>query len=605
MLRRRTPLARAAGRLVLVALLAAAASGCGEPAESPPVLVYLVDTLRPDHLSVYGYPRATSPYLNVFAADAVVFENAYAPTSWTKPSTASLLTGLEPAHHGVTRSAHVVAPESRMLAERLAEVGYQTAAFSANPWILPEWGFAQGFDHFQSLGPMPGADVMVDAVLAQLAARTGAPFFYYVHAIDPHGPYRPPAHRKVPWLRTGTVAANPRDLGPDTPRALLEDTVSAYDAEIAFGDEHFGRLLRKLMEAGLYERALIVFTSDHGEQFVEHGLGGHGRTLFQEVVRVPLLVKFPGNRHGGRRVADTVSLIDVVPTVLAAVGQPIDERLDGIDLLAALDGADPVDPGRELFFDLDLLHGAGTRNRARGMLADGMKYLAMEVPAERRLLFDLGRDPGEQHDLSKQRPVLVARLAETLARHAAEGTEGFHLALVNGPERSPAPRRLRGRLRVEGGRITVLAPQHLEEGDRVEVSSDRKEIAFDVVLRNFPGTFEPVVWQVDEDWLRFEVKPSEARITLVELTAPGEDEPALHVGPDRRAVAARPYTFSLAERSLWTRSLSELIPAGSNARGAVAFGAYLVAMPPAVERSLGSLDSRERERLRALGYATE
>ncbi|NNL66168.1 MAG: sulfatase, partial [Myxococcales bacterium] len=359
------------------------------PAGRPPnVVVYLVDTLRADHLGVYGYERPTSPVLDRWAAQSVVFDRAYAPSSWTRPSVVSLLSGLDPIRHGVEDRLDVIPDDVRLLSEQLRSRGYATFAAVTNPNVLPEWGFGQGFDVFEDLDP-DGQGTRADAVsdwvvsrMPELAARQ--PFLLYLHLLDPHAPYEPPAPYDERFPRIPALPAN--------------HSIGRYDGEIAFVDAEFGRSLDALAERGLADDTLVIFLSDHGEELMDHGQLGHGATLFEEVVRVPLILRLPRGAHAGARVATRVSLIDVFPTVLGLLGLPPAPGLDGRDLSPLLDGrggsADLA--GRDLFLSL---YTTGTRsNLVRGVLSGEHKYLRRSRPEASEALFDLARDPEEYED---------------------------------------------------------------------------------------------------------------------------------------------------------------------------------------------------------------
>jgi arylsulfatase A-like enzyme len=240
------------GTALATALLLA--GGCSP--QPPNVVIYLVDTLRQDHLGLYGYECDTSPRLGEFAKDAVVYRAAYSPTSWTKPAVTSLLSGRYPSAHGAVKRDSTLDADVQLVGEYLREAGYQTAAFVTNPNVLPVWGFERGFDRFydiESVARSARADRVNEVVFEHLAQDPREPFLLYVHTRDPHKPYAPP----VPYARMWAGEGDAR--------------VAAYDGEIRFNDHHFGRLLDHLEAAGLYRDALIVFTSDHGEELGERG----------------------------------------------------------------------------------------------------------------------------------------------------------------------------------------------------------------------------------------------------------------------------------------------------------------------------------------------
>ncbi len=381
----------------------------GRPARL--AIIYLVDTLRADHTGVYGYSRNTTPELDAFARDAVVFERAIAHASWTKPSVASILTSRLPAQHRAVQLRDALDPSNRTVARRLAERGFSTGAAMANSVIYgAESAFDPGFESFVGLHTGDGrrsklvaADVVVDTALSFLRARRGLPTFLYVHTMDPHVPYAPPP----PFDRMFEPFPTPGHPGQD-PRTDYKEPldrermIAQYDGDVAFGDREFGRFLRELRAAGVYRDALIVFIADHGEEFLDHARWLHGRSLFDELIHIPLVVKFPGDAWAGRRVAEQVQGIDVVPTVLEALGEPLAADLGGIPLQRTIRGK--VAP-RLAFAEIS----------HRGFVAHGVrtekdKYIRRFSPEDDQLYFDLERDPGEHHNLAAEHPERVCLL---------------------------------------------------------------------------------------------------------------------------------------------------------------------------------------------------
>ncbi len=314
--------------------------------ERPNIIVVLVDTLRADNLGCYGYARKTSPNLDAFASRALLYENAIAPSSWTWPSTASVLTGQYPFHHGVLDSTHCTLPlEKTTFAEVCTEAGMKTAAFVSNLIISRSRNFDQGFVSFRSMNWATAKGVVNSFAQWIEKVRQGR-FMAYLHFIDPHSPYEPPdsyvarfsdpedGHR-LPESQFGKIRGqiNTRSREPTrADRLAVENALDRYDAEILFWDEHFGRLLKILETKGLLENTLIAVTSDHGEEFLEHGYIGHGLTLFDTSLRVPLIIGGPGIRPGRSR--DQVELISLMPTLLQIANiDPGKAVFDGPSLL--------------------------------------------------------------------------------------------------------------------------------------------------------------------------------------------------------------------------------------------------------------------------------
>jgi len=397
----------AAGELALLrpTLLVPAAAPSDEPATPlpatppPDIFVYLVDTLRADHLGAYGYDRATSPRLDAFAADAVLFERPIAQSPWTRPSVVSIFTGVTPRAHRVNRRADALAPALTTLAEQLRAAGYQTAAIVTNVNVGSVFGLDQGFDTFVEWPHDVRSDIVNDEVSRFLDERGDdpRPLFLYVHTLDPHAPYAPIEPFKSRFAadadpEVGTIKRI-NAIGARAPQGReLGDLVDLYDAEVAENDENFGLFLDELGRRGLYEGSLIVFTSDHGEEFWDHGNLQHAKTLYDELIRVPLVVRFPGG-GAARRVAEPVQHVDIHATVLAQAGLIPPPDSDGLDLRRAL-----VDHPAQRFIlsyvELDRRHGVAI---GRGM--SKLIELTVEGFDHRRQLFDVAADPGERHNL--------------------------------------------------------------------------------------------------------------------------------------------------------------------------------------------------------------
>lgn len=407
--------------------LVSPAVASGPPASgirsTPNVLIFLVDCLRADHLGAYGYPRATSPEIDRFAADATVFLDAQAASSWTRTTVTSIFTGLMPEEHGVKGPKDALAPGFETLAEQLQAAGYQTGAIFTNGNIGSDFGLGQGFAtylHLKEDERRPthhvGADVVIAKAKRWLDGRDPArPFFLYLHATDPHGPYVPPepfASRFAPEVRDPVVGslALLADLNeariPD-PGRFRKPLIDLYDGEIAFTDAQFGHLIEDLRERGDLDDTLIVVVADHGEEFYDHGWWEHGKTLFVEQLHVPLVIRFPHGAGAGRRIDTPVHQLDLLPTVLGAAGQRPAASLAGLDLSTLL-AEDKSAPERVLGAELDR-----DGRRIHALLAERWKFVRYrsgagpEGRAPRLMLFDRSEDAREQHNLYFDRPVLA------------------------------------------------------------------------------------------------------------------------------------------------------------------------------------------------------
>ena len=341
---------------------------------APNVLVVVLDTVRADHVSAYGYPRPTSRFLDQLANDGVLFERAYSTSSWTLPAHASLLTGLLPQEHGATVAR--LEDRTRTLGELLRSHGYRTAAFSANlEWFTRQHGFGRGFitfgDFDQTIGDSLGRtlygrlfDEFIGPPLGlpplrpRLAASdinrfaldwldrhtATAPSFVVLNYFDAHGPYEPPqpfrgqfsSHASPGGLLKDKMLRRP----PNLTGAQLQDEIDAYDGAIAYLDNQLCALLEELDRRQLLGNTLIVVTSDHGESFGEHGLFTHRTALYHELIHVPLILHWPGHLQGKQRIAVPVSIADV-PATIADLLDLTDHGLDPLQSLA-LAWEDPI-----------------------------------------------------------------------------------------------------------------------------------------------------------------------------------------------------------------------------------------------------------------------
>ena len=433
--------------------------GCGHeaPPPRPDLLLVTFDTLRADHCSTHGYGRETTPTLERLAEEGVLFTTAYAPTATTAPSHASLLTGLDPLEHGVRRNGIALPETAHTLAERLAEVGYESAAFVSTVVLKREFGFAQGFAHYDDdfSDParnkpkrrewkgveVPGgifrrsADETTDLALAWLEEQrqrapgeATAPLLLWVHYYDPHEPYTPPSEFGDPFD------------AEEFAEGSLEQVIARYDTLIRYADQQLGRLVAAFTATSNPNGALTVVTADHGEAFLEHGWRSHGVQIFEESIRVPLQVHWPGQLEA-RRIDTPVSLFDALPTLLGLLELPaVGEREHrGRDLSPTLLHGAAADAQRNLVFqrqsyerdglveaialrDLDgkvFGQGIEVAGDMWGLRAGPWKYI--EAPAEdpSQQLFDLNEDPGELQSLASERPEIAASLSRSLANWRA------------------------------------------------------------------------------------------------------------------------------------------------------------------------------------------
>lgn len=382
------------------ALVLAAAAACAPSADPPPnLLLVTVDTLRADALGAYGYERPTSPRLDAWAARAARFDSAQATSSWTLPTLATLHTGLLPVTTHTRDFASALPLAFETLAERLRVAGYETAAVASHTFLGIRHGLHQGFTHFDddlvlfvadSHQAITSDDVtargreFVDRAQAARERNDDRPWFLWVHYFDPHDTYL--AH-----------AGFSERFGTERERDL-------YDGEIAWTDHHLGALLEHLAATGLDRDTVVCVVADHGEEWGDHGGLRHGHTLYDELLRVPLLLAGPGVPSGSFDAP--VSTADVFPTLLGLLGQPIPDGLPGRDVRPLFEGRE-LEPARALVAELDL-----------GFDLDAVRSGDLKLLVDRRSgrteLYDLARDPAEQRDLSELRPDDVERLRALL-----------------------------------------------------------------------------------------------------------------------------------------------------------------------------------------------
>ena len=278
-------------------------------AASPAVLIFLIDALRQDHLGCYGYPLDTSPNIDAFAKDAVRLRGVTPSTSWTRASVATLFTSTYPSVHGAEDRPDMLRENLPSLAVQLGLGGLETHCFMTNRNCIPVWGFGNDFHRFRDADTEHWVSsddaAVVDLTIDTVQDVAGRPWYAYVHTMGPHEPYTPPEPFKERFNRALYAE---RDEDPAHREAL-----ALYDGEIAYTDSQFGRLIAVIKEQGLYDNALIIVMADHGEEFWDHGGTGHGKTLYEEQLRIPFLVKLPGNACAGEVRDGLAEMVDRPP----------------------------------------------------------------------------------------------------------------------------------------------------------------------------------------------------------------------------------------------------------------------------------------------------
>ncbi len=401
------------------------------------VILISIDTLRADHLGCYGYERETSPSIDSLAEESALFSNAYSPSPWTLPSHVSLLTSLIGVHHHVNNENEKMDPSLITLADVLRQNHFSCSAFTGGGYVSSVYGFSKGFDLYketlQAIWLQDSVEWVYNNVARWLDRNKDKNFFLFIHTYQPHNPYSSPdpystmfLDENAKWTRLNFMGYLGGKKGVF--RVLSEEKrkniISLYDAEIRYTDEELIKpLLKKLKELELYDQTMIIFTSDHGEEFYEHKGWEHGHSLYDELLKVPLIIKFPGSKFAGNKIESTVRLVDVMPTILDEL--KLDSHgvvLDGLSLM-------PVIKGRE--------------NRDRIFLADkGNNVLKSNIPQKIAMsmgkhklilnkefrqgdlgfflfpppafepveLYNLAEDPGEKKDIAEEKTDLVDQI---------------------------------------------------------------------------------------------------------------------------------------------------------------------------------------------------
>jgi choline-sulfatase len=426
------PLTAYAGKVVRIELRATGDVGAGSVAWSTPalllpqkalpkaakqaknVVVVLIDTMRARSLKPFNpSTRVKTPVLDQIAQEGTVFEACQAPENWTKPSTASLLTSLYPATHGAKTDGAMVPKGATLLSESLKESGFKTGSFIANGYVSDKFGFNQGWDYYTNYireKKSTDAENVFKEAGDWVEQHKDERFFAYIHTIDPHVPYDPPAEflsmymkgeyagqvspRKTPDQLAEAKKSPPKVTFNAQDKQYLKDL---YDGEVSYHDHYLGLFVDRLKKLGLYDDTIFVITADHGEEFDEHGSWGHGHSVYQELLWIPYVVRLPGVVPANQRIRQAVSSMSIYPTVVEAVGAPTPSTLEGQSVLAwARGGAPPAAPVAFSDFLDD-----------RRVIRAGRWKLILRGLNE--TFFDLEKDPEEQKELDRAKYPIAAR----------------------------------------------------------------------------------------------------------------------------------------------------------------------------------------------------
>jgi len=408
------------------------------------VVIFLIDTLRADRLGAYGYGRPTSPTIDALAAEGVVFEQAHAPAPWTLPSVASIMLSRFPCEHGVLIDGDRISENAQPLAARLKKAAYATASFYANPYAGPMSGLDAGFDVCRSTAMNPATEV--DRWLETLS---GAPALIYVHTTEPHNPYlaQPRMIRRFGEVSGETIAEVRRLYGAfrqltrvnyvrRKPPGTIDNTAEQervlrslgrlkpqidvlYDAVVREADGAVAGVVETLKRRGLWEDTMFVLISDHGEEMGEHGGWQHDQSVYEEIVRVPFVIRFPRGQYAGRRISTPSSLIDLAPTILDYLGQSeLSAGCRGRSLMPLLTG-----PGGEGGAEARVTALRHNKKKYYRPFKEGRGDLNVVVrrgkwkaiwndDVQRLELFDLAGDSAERQDLSARESELAGALGD-------------------------------------------------------------------------------------------------------------------------------------------------------------------------------------------------
>ena len=568
-------------------LLGPVALRAAQASPPPNVLIFLIDTLRQDHLGCYGYERDTSPHIDAFARDAVRFTGLTPPSSWTRPSVATLLHGVQPNGHGVHDGVDVVREGLPSLALHLAAAGYDTEAFVTNPNVMPEWNLCADFDRFHDVFSTQWLVSEHDALAIEEAGAAmdrlqGVPWFVYLHTMAPHGPYTPPSPFDARFTSAAAGAAPLEILGKTY--AGRQGVIDLYDGEIAYIDHLFGQLMDRLKADGRYDGTLIVLVSDHGEEFTEHGGWDHGHSLYEELLRVPLLVKLPGNAHAGAVRDGILEMADIAPTLLDLLGLPAEPRFDGVSARPMLEsGAAHPDMA---YASLSLYSAS-----MRAAKSAHVKIIEDDA-AEESHWFDLQADPKEQRPLDSMPADGAAVRTFFQERNVADAT-GLQILVTDAPEEARSIEIVLGGVGTQA--FQTFYPVELVEANRQQ---DRLHVWFhmDQKKRFYPDALEwHAQFQQDGARLRVALEASDGPRLTVRVHGEAIDPEHVYMGRDLAHGALDGQSLDLSALAADPAAFDEaLLPRR--------FAVYVWFVPPAAQRNSQELDPDMRDAMRALGY---
>ncbi len=564
-------------------------------AASPAVLIFLIDALRQDHLGCYGYPLDTSPNIDAFAKDAVRLRGVTPSTSWTRASVATLFTSTYPSVHGAEDRPDMLRENLPSLAVQLGLGGLETHCFMTNRNCIPVWGFGNDFHRFRDADTEHWVSsddaAVVDLTIDTVQDVAGRPWYAYVHTMGPHEPYTPPEPFKERFNRALYAE---RDEDPAHREAL-----ALYDGEIAYTDSQFGRLIAVIKEQGLYDNALIIVMADHGEEFWDHGGTGHGKTLYEEQLRIPFLVKLPGNACAGEVRDGLAEMVDVAPTVVEAFGFEQDPRFQGVSMLGLLRG----DASGKAMACASLSLENALQRAAKSL---AYKYID-DIVAKRVSWFDLAADPGETAPLDAA-PEKAPPLAQYALSMAMRGAAGLHVLVIHD---TAVARRVTGTIRAATAESFELRyPPALQQA---ALANGTFEFSLTMPAQSPEATVPPSwekVTKVDpfqNFWFaEREALSDSAHVILriapgdaIRLTIQADGEP---IPPERVHVGAQAEHVALENLERRAESFAAGPGAFDSSTLSREFGVYVWYVPPISTLNDQDLPPELREALQDLGY---
>lgn len=400
----------------------------------PNVLLIIADALRPDHLGCYGYNRATSPQIDKFAADSLIFENAWSNSPWTKPTMGTLFTSLYPTEHQAFYWTDDLSDKNLSLPEVFRNKNYATYAIQTNPCITETHNFKQGFKYYEEM-VLEKAEIVTAHFNSWVKKHKKKPFFAYLHYMDTHSPYNAPREFSEIFGIKNNTPLNPGEFKTLDIRILNEiglsqgdknQLVSLYDGAIKYFDYNFKKIIDNLEKLGILDNTIIILTSDHGEEFWEHGGFAHGHTLYNELLHIPLIIRYSSHLPA-KHIKPHVQLLDLFPTILSMARINNDFELRGNDLIPPI--LNNRDFNEEIFFEglLDgaekkgilkenwkLIENTGERNDDTfEILGELMKYLYPEYKKSLEL-YNLDQDIQEKNNLINKYPNITIKLKARL-----------------------------------------------------------------------------------------------------------------------------------------------------------------------------------------------